>query len=72
MKVLKFFLWIGAILGVLGLIAYATVFDVWTVPGDDPKLAMSVSSFVARSSKPWTVASRDRMVPSAVSVTRAA
>ncbi|MEI7894898.1 MAG: S26 family signal peptidase [Myxococcales bacterium] len=42
MKVLKFFLWIGAILGVLGLIAYATVFDVWTVPGDDPKLAVAV------------------------------
>ena len=33
---LRFVMWATAILGAVGLILYLVVFDVWTVPNDDP------------------------------------
>ena len=38
----KVIAWIGGILGAVGLLLYATLFDVWTVPSDDPQLAVAV------------------------------
>jgi signal peptidase I len=34
--------WLLGILAVVGLILYATVFDVWVVPNDDPSFAVSI------------------------------
>lgn len=35
-------LWLAGSVGAVGLALYAFVFDVWTVPSDDPQLAVSV------------------------------
>lgn len=42
MKFFKVLLWIAAILGVIGGVMYLAVVDVWTVPVDDPQLAVSL------------------------------
>jgi signal peptidase I len=42
MKVLKVFLWIAAILGAIWGILYLTVFDVWTVPLNDPAMTVAI------------------------------
>lgn len=39
---LRIVAWLAGVLGVAGLVLYAFVFDVWTVPADDPLLAASV------------------------------
>jgi signal peptidase I len=39
---LKFVAWTAAILGVVGLALYLLVFDVWTVPVDDPMESASI------------------------------
>jgi signal peptidase I len=39
---LKFLLWTVGILGALGVILYATLFDVWVLPTDDPQFVTSV------------------------------
>jgi signal peptidase I len=43
MKVVKVLLWIAVILGVLCGILYLAVFDVYTVPKDDPVLAAAIA-----------------------------
>jgi signal peptidase I len=40
---LRFLAWVLGIVGVVALALYAFVFDVWTVPGDDPLLAASIA-----------------------------
>src|ERR1700733_5305963 len=40
---LRFMLWALGILGVIGLVLYLFVFDVWTVPGDDPAFTASIA-----------------------------
>jgi signal peptidase I len=42
MKFVKVILWIVGILGAITGILYLTLFDVWTVPADDPMLAASI------------------------------
>lgn len=42
MKFFKYLAWVVGILGVIGLVLYLAVFDVWTVPADDPWLAASI------------------------------
>ena len=37
----KIIAWVGGILGVIGLIVYATLFDVWRVPTDDPQFGVA-------------------------------
>ena len=57
---LKFSIWLSVILGVVGVVCYFTVLDVWTVPVDDPQLAVSTQPnlfagdvvLIARRSKP--------------------
>src|SRR5579872_6465256 len=39
---LKLVAWVTGILGVVGLLLYELVFDVWVVPSDDPLLAASI------------------------------
>jgi signal peptidase I len=39
---LKVSAWIGGIVGVVLLVLYIFLFDVWTVPGDDPLLSASI------------------------------
>jgi signal peptidase I len=39
---LKFLLWTGGIVAAVGLVFYALVFDVWTVPSDDPQHNVSI------------------------------
>ena len=39
---LKFVGWVGGILGVVVLLLYVFVFDVWTVPSDDPMESASI------------------------------
>ncbi len=38
---LKIVGWVGGILGVIALILYATLFDIWTVPIDDPQAGVA-------------------------------
>jgi signal peptidase I len=39
---LRFMLWALGILAVIGLVLYLAVFDVWTVPGDDPVASVAI------------------------------
>jgi signal peptidase I len=39
---LKFLLWTGGIVAVIGLVLYYGLFDVWTVPSDDPQMNVSI------------------------------
>ncbi len=39
---IRFLAWVTGILGGLGLFLYFAMFDVWTVPGDDPQFALSI------------------------------
>ncbi|HEY3819104.1 MAG TPA: signal peptidase I [Polyangiaceae bacterium] len=39
---LKLVAWVGGILGAVGLLLYAFVFDVWTIPSDDPMESASI------------------------------
>jgi signal peptidase I len=39
---IRFFFWVAVIGGAICAIGYYAFFDVWTVPGDDPRLAASV------------------------------
>jgi signal peptidase I len=56
----KFLIWVALVLGVIGGVLYLTVIDVWTVPTDDPQLAVSLQPnmaagdvvLIARRSKP--------------------
>lgn len=60
MKFFKVLLWIAAILGAIGGVLYLGVVDVWTVPVDDPALAVSIQPnllagdvvLIARHSQP--------------------
>jgi signal peptidase I len=42
MKILKYIAWVVGILGAICLLLYLTMFDVWTIPTDDPRLAVSL------------------------------
>src|SRR5215472_15511889 len=39
---LRILAWVGGIVGVILLVLYIFVFDVWTVPSDDPMLSASI------------------------------
>jgi len=39
---LKLVAWVGGILGAVVLLLYVFVFDVWTIPGDDPMESASI------------------------------
>jgi signal peptidase I len=41
-KLVKALLWIGGVLAVILGLLYAFLFDVWTIPVDDPQLAVSI------------------------------
>ncbi len=44
---LKFFLWVAVIIGAVCGILYYALFDVWTLPTDDPQFAASVQPTLA-------------------------
>ena len=46
-SVLRFVLWIAGILAVVAGLLYAFVFDVWTVPSDDPAMTASIAPTLA-------------------------
>jgi signal peptidase I len=39
---LRILAWLAGVLGAISLVLYAFVFDVWTVPGDDPLLSAAI------------------------------